>query len=80
MIDQLPLLKGGKIVEFESKNYKKGVLLNIDFETKDEDRYSIIAKYISRRNKLHIISLKESDEEYFDKVEELEDPSPILDK
>ena len=78
MIDQLPLLKGGKIVEFESKNYKKGVLLNIDFETKDEDRYSIIAKYISRRNKLHIISLKENDEEYFDKVEELEDPSPVL--
>lgn len=55
----MPNLKGGKIIKLSEASYRRGVYLNIEYQTAKEQIYTIKAKYVRRTNELEIISLNE---------------------
>lgn len=61
LMEQMPVLKGGKILEMDGTRFKKGVYLNIEFSSAKNDIYTIKAKYKQKKNKLTILSMSESE-------------------
>lgn len=55
----MPNLKGGRIIKLSEASYRRGVYLNIEYQTAKEQIYTIKAKYVRRTNELEIISLNE---------------------
>jgi hypothetical protein len=48
--ESMPSLKGGKIIKLSSVPYRKGIFLNIEYESAKEQIYTIKAKYVRRTN------------------------------
>lgn len=55
----MPSLKGGNIINLSSVPHRKGVFLNIEYETAKEQIYKIKAKYMRKSHQLEIINLTE---------------------
>ena len=60
-----PALKDGQMLDLISTNYRKGVLLKIEYlnadrETYEEKIYLMTAKYSIRKKQLEVISFKET--------------------
>lgn len=64
----MPSLKGGKIINLSYVPHRKGVFLNIEYETAKEQIYKIKAKYMRKSHQLEIINLTEIN--VFRKVED----------
>lgn len=59
LIKSMPSLEGGKIIKLSSVPYRKGIFLNIEYETAKEQIYTIKARYMKKANQLQIINLTE---------------------
>jgi hypothetical protein len=46
----MPSLSGGKIIKLFSVPYRRGIFLNIEYETLKEQIYTIKAKYTRKTN------------------------------
>jgi hypothetical protein len=55
----MPSLKGGRIINLSYVPHRKGVFLNIEYETAREQIYKIKAKYMRKSHQLEIINLTE---------------------
>jgi hypothetical protein len=53
----MPSLGGGKIIRMEPFGFKKGILLNIDYATENDQIFTIKARYRPKKHLLDIISL-----------------------
>lgn len=51
---------GGQIIRMEPFGFKKGILLNIDYATEQNQIFTIKARYRPRKHLLDIISLIEN--------------------